>query len=116
MIYLNSFIFMGFICLIAQIILDNTNFTAGHITCLFTCVGALLEFFGIYSYFINKCGMGAIGLITNFGASLFNSALNGYISNGILGLFKEFLCQSSLVLISTIVFSFVITVIFKSRD
>lgn len=116
MIYLNAFIFSGIICLLGQVILDNTKFTAGHVTSMFACVGTLLEFFGIYSYLIRKCGMGAVGLITNFGASLFSSAIKGYQASGILGLFREFLCQSSLVLVSTIVFSFLIAVIFKSKD
>ena len=35
MIYLTSFLFCGFICMIGQIIYDNTKWTFGHITTLF---------------------------------------------------------------------------------
>ena len=48
MIYLNAFLFAGFICMLGQIILDNSKLTPGHITSIFTVVGALLSFFGIY--------------------------------------------------------------------
>ena len=38
MTYLNSFLFAGFVCLIGQIILDNTKLTAGHITSMFVVI------------------------------------------------------------------------------
>ena len=48
MIYLYSFIFCGFVCLIGQLILDNTKLTPGHVTALFVIIGAFLDIFGIY--------------------------------------------------------------------
>ena len=44
MIYLNAFLFCGTICLISQLILDNTKLTPGHVTSLFVIIGAFLEF------------------------------------------------------------------------
>ena len=38
-----SFLFCGLICVIGQIILDNTKLTAGHITSLLVVVGSVLE-------------------------------------------------------------------------
>ena len=52
MIYVNSFLFCGIVCLIAQIIMDNTNLTPGHLTSLFTVLGSLLAVFGIYDTII----------------------------------------------------------------
>ena len=43
--FLMSFIFAGFLCMIAQVILDNTKLTPGHITSIFTAMGAFLSFF-----------------------------------------------------------------------
>ena len=48
MMYVNSFLFAGFVCLIGQIILDNTKLTAGHVTTMFVVVGAFLDIFSIY--------------------------------------------------------------------
>ena len=48
MLYLNSFLFCGAVCLIAQLILDNTKLTPGHITSMFVVIGAFLDTFSIY--------------------------------------------------------------------
>ena len=45
MIYIYSFLFAGFVCLIGQLILDNTKLTPGHITSLFVIIGAALDIF-----------------------------------------------------------------------
>ena len=71
MIYVYSFIFCGLICLIGQIILDNTKLTPGHITSIFVCIGALLGFFGIYEKFKLWAGVGASVPITSFGNLLY---------------------------------------------
>lgn len=44
MIYIYSFLFTGFVCLIGQLILDNTKLTPGHITSIFVVVGSALVF------------------------------------------------------------------------
>lgn len=116
MIYIYAFLFAGLICAIGQIILDNTKLTAGHITSLFTVIGALLSFLGFYPWLIEKCGAGATVLIMNFGHMLYSSGMIGYESTGILGIFTELLCKSSLAIVAAIVFSFVFTIFFKARD
>ena len=47
MIIFYAFIICGLICLIGQIIYDNTKLTAGHITSMFVVIGGALEFFNI---------------------------------------------------------------------
>ena len=53
-----SFIFCGFICLLGQIILDNTKLTPGHITTIFVVIGAFLDSFNIYDKFVLWAGGG----------------------------------------------------------
>ena len=48
MIYIYSFLFCGFVCLIGQVILDNTKLTPAHITTMFVVIGAFLDIFYIY--------------------------------------------------------------------
>ena len=48
MTYFYAFLFCGFVCMLGQIILDNTKLTPGHITTLFVIIGAFLDIFGIY--------------------------------------------------------------------
>ena len=65
MIYVNAFLFCGFVCMIAQIILNTTKLTPGHVTSLFVVIGALLDVSGIYDKIVLYCGAGALVPITS---------------------------------------------------
>lgn len=116
MIYIMAFLFCGTLCLIAQIILDNTNLTPGHITSIYTVGGAVLSFLGIYDKIIAVCGAGATIAISNFGHSVYSSGLAGYYESGVLGIFSGLLCQPSLAIVSAVIFSFIFSLFFKPRD
>lgn len=55
-----SFLFCGLICLIGEIIFDNSKLTFGHITSMFVVVGAILSVFGIYDKIVGVVGAGQI--------------------------------------------------------
>ncbi len=116
MIYLYSFIFCGFICLIGQLILDNTKLTPGHVTALFVIIGAFLDIFGIYDTLIDIFGGGALVPITSFGHSLIHGALNSALDNGIMGLSIGMFSLTSAGIISAIVFAFFFSLIFKPKN
>ena len=111
-----SFLFCGLVCLLSEVIINNTKLSPGHVTSLFSIIGAILSFLGIYSIIIKKAKMGAIILISNFGNSLYLAAIEGYKNNKILGILSNMLNKSSLVLSSTIIFSFIFVCLFKPRD
>ena len=52
MLLFNSFMFCGAICMISQIVLDNTKLTPGHITSILVVLGAFLDPFSIYDLII----------------------------------------------------------------
>ena len=116
MTILYSFLFCGLICLIGQIILDNTKLTPGHITSIFVCIGSFLGMLGIYDKFIKCIGAGSNIPITSFGNTLFNSAYLGYKANGLIGIFDNMLSNVSLGITSAIIFSFIFTIITKVKD
>ena len=116
MIYLNAFLMAGTVCLICQIILDNTKLTPGHITSSVTVIGAILSYFGVYDKLIRYCGAGATTLIANFGHMLYSAGLQGYEESGFLGIFTGLLCSSGVAIVSVVVFSFVFTLLFKAKD
>ena len=66
MTYILSFLFCGLLCLIAQLIIDNTKLSAGHITSLFVVIGVALDTFDIYDKIITIVGGGALVPITSF--------------------------------------------------
>ena len=116
MILILAFLFCGTVCLFGEIIICNTKLNPGHVTSLFSLFGSFLGFLNIYQILIKKFDMGATMLISNFGNSLYSSALEGYKKSGIIGLFRDMLSNSSLVLTSTIIFSFIFICLFKSKD
>ena len=85
MIIFYAFIICGLICLIGQIIYDNTKLTAGHITSLFVVIGAFLNIGGIYDKLIKLSPVGASLPITSFGHSLAHASWQTMIDDGVLG-------------------------------
>ena len=116
MLFIYSFLFCGTVCLIGQIILDNTKFTPGHVTSLFVVTGAFLDSFGLYDKFIKWFGAGALVPITSFGHSLIHGALDKAHDSGILGLLGGMFSITSTGIVAAIVFAFILTLFFKARD
>ena len=116
MIYLYAFMFSGVICLLGQAVLDNTKLTAGHITAFLTVMGAFLSFIGVYPCLVTYVGGGATTLIMNFGHLLYQGAMDGYKSAGLLGIFSGLLTKSSIAIVSAIVFSFILSLFFKPKE
>ena len=116
MIFLNAFLLSGIFCLVAELILDNTKLTPGHITSGFTVLGACLSFFGIYPKLIEWGGAGATVVISNFGHMLYLGAVEGFKEMGVLGLFQGLLVKSSAAITSVVIFAFVLALVFKPKS
>ena len=116
MTYIYSFLFCGVLCLIAQIILDNTKLTPGHITSIFVVVGTFLDLFNIYDKIIAYVGGGALVPITSFGHLLMHGAMNRTIESGFKGIAMGVFDLTAAGITSAIFFSFIFALIFKSKD
>ena len=116
MLIINSFLFCGFICLISQIILDNTKLTPGHITSILVVVGAFLDSFSLYDKIILYVGGGAQIPITSFGHSLVHGALAKANSLGIVGIIAGMFDLTAAGITSEIIFSFIFALIFKPKN
>lgn len=116
MTLLYSFLFCGTMCLIGQIILDNTKLTPGHVTSILVVFGAFLGMLDIYDKFIDMVGAGATIPITSFGNGLFNGAYKGYLSSGFLGIFNNMLANGCVGIATAVIFSFFFSLISKPRD
>lgn len=93
--YLYSFLFVGGICLIGQIIFDKTKLTPGHIVSLFVVLGAVLSFFGVYDLILKYIPGGGSILITNYGHLLYSSGLEGLKEGTLLNAFMKLMASSS---------------------
>lgn len=116
MMYIYSFLFVGALCLIAQIILDNTKMTPGHITSLFVVIGAALDIFNIYDKIILKVGGGALVPITSFGHLLVHGAMKTSTESGLMGIAMGIFNLTSAGIASAILFSFIFALIFKPKN
>jgi stage V sporulation protein AE len=116
MIYLYAFLFAGVVCLIGQVLMDFTKLKPGDVTSLFVVIGSFLDIFGIYDLFISKCGAGAMVVITSFGHSLIHGALLKAKEAGILGLFTGMFSLTATGITATIIFAFIISIIFKPKN
>ena len=116
MTYLLSFLVCGSICLIGQIIYDNTKFTAGHITSLFVVIGTLLDTFGIYDKLINISKVGASLPITSFGHSLMHAASETMYEDGLLGVAAGLFNMTAVGITSAILFAFLVAIVFKPKS
>ena len=116
MIYVYSFLICGVICAIAQIILDSTKLTPGHITALFVVIGVILDSFGIYDRLILLCGGGALVPITSFGHSLIHGAINSAKTYGITGLLLGMFDLTASGIVCSIIVAFFLAILFKAKN
>ena len=115
MIYVNAFLFSGVVCVIGQLILDNTKWTPGHVTSLFVVSGAFLDIFSIYDKFVTWAGGGALVPITSFGHLLIHGALEKAEQYSLLGLSMGMFDLTASGIISAIIIAFFLTLIFKPK-
>ena len=116
MLLFNSFLFCGFICMVSQLILDNSKLTPGHITSLLVVVGAFLDSFSLYDQIIKVVGGWALVPITSFGHSLIHGALNKANSYGLVGILMGMFDLTATGITCAIIFSFVFSLIFKPKN
>ena len=116
MSYLLSFSVCGLICVLGQIIYDNSKLTAGHITSLFVIIGTFLDFFGIYDELIKISPVGASLPITSFGHSLMHAASETMYEQGLLGVAAGLFNMTAVGITSAILFAFLVAIIFKPKS
>jgi len=116
MLLFNSFVFCGFVCMLSQIVLDNSKLTPGHITSMLVVLGAFLDSFSIYDQIIKVVGGGAQLPILSFGHSLIHGALAKAESVGFMGIFMGMFDLTCSGITAAIVFSFFLSLFFKPKS
>ncbi len=113
--YIYAFLFCGLVCMISQLILDNTKLTPGHITSLFVVIGAALDLFGIYDRIVLYAGAGALVPITSFGHLLIHGAMDIASENGVIGLALGIFNLTSAGISIAVVSAFFLALLFKPK-
>lgn len=113
--FVKAFTVGGLICMIAQIVINYTDLTAGKILVLFMLCGVVLQGLGLYQYLVDFAGAGATVPISGFGYLLANGAMRG-AQKGFFGAFTGALSSASAGVSAAVIFSFIMAMIFKSKS
>ena len=113
--FVKAFAVGGVICMIAQIVINFTDLTAGKILVTFMLIGVALLGLGLYQYLVDFGGAGATVPISGFGYLLANGAIKG-AQKGLFGAFTGALTAASAGISAAVIFSFLMALIFKSRS
>ena len=113
--FIKAFTVGGLICMIAQIVINFTDLTAGKILVLFMLCGVALQGLGLYQYLVDFAGAGATVPISGFGYLLANGAIRG-AEKGIFGAFTGALSSASAGVSAAVIFSFLMALVFKPKS
>ena len=113
--FLKAFAVGGLICMIAQIVINLTDLTAGKILVIFMLSGVVLQGLGLYQYLVDFAGAGATVPISGFGYLLAKGAIKG-AQKGLFGAFTGALASASAGISSAVIFSFLMAMIFQSKS
>ncbi len=113
--YLKAFIVGGIICVLVQILIDNTKLMPGRIMVMLVCIGAILGAVGIYKPFMEFAGAGATVPLTGFGYNLWKGVKDAIDQDGFIGLFRGGFTMAAVGTSAAIIFSYLAALIFQPK-
>lgn len=113
--YILAFIVGGLICVIVQILMDNTKLLPGRIMVLLVCSGAVLGAVGVYEPFAKWAGAGATVPLLGFGNVLYQGVKKAVDAEGFIGLFKGGFSACAVGVSAALIFGYLSSLIFKPK-
>ena len=113
--FAKAFAVGGLICMIAQIVINFTDLTAGKILVLFMLIGVGLQGLGLYQYLVEFAGAGATVPISGFGYLLANGAMRG-AEKGFFGAVTGAISYARAGVSAAVIFSFLMAMLFRSKS
>ena len=83
--YIWSFVTGGFLCLIAQLLIDKTRLTPARILVSYVVAGVILGAIGLYKPFAEFVGAGATVPLTGFGYTISKGVREAVDEKGLIG-------------------------------
>lgn len=113
--YVKAFAVGGGICLLVQILMDNTKLMPGRIMVLLVVTGSILGFLGLYEPFAEWAGSGATVPLLGFGNTLWKGVAEGMAKDGLLGLFTGGFTASAVGISGALIFGYLGALVFKPK-
>ena len=115
MAYLRAFLCGGLLCLLGQLLIDQTSLTPARILVSYVTCGVILGGMGLYEPFAAWGGAGATVPLSGFGALLARGVREAVDEDGLLGALYGGARASAGGISAAIVFSFLAGVLSKSK-
>lgn len=113
--YVWCFIVGGFLCVIAQILIDKTKLTPARVLVLYVTIGAILGGLGLYKYVVEFAGAGATVPLTGFGYNLSKGAIEAVKEFGLVGAFIGGVKNAAGGIAAAIFFGYIASLISKPK-
>ena len=114
--YVKAFLVGGFLCVIAQVIIDKTKLTPARILVSYVVTGVILGGLGLYEPLVNFAGAGATVPLTGFGYALANGVRKAVEEQGFLGILTGGLAACAGGITAAIVAGLLASFFFRARD
>lgn len=114
--YLKAFLIGGLLCLIGQILIDQTKLTPARILVCYVVIGVILGGFGLYKPFADYAGAGASVPLTGFGNILAQGVKKAVDEDGFLGIFTGGLTASAGGITAAVFAGLIASIFFKTKD
>ena len=116
LMFVKAFLVGGLICMIAQIVINFTDLTAGKILVYFMLSGVVLQGLGLYQYLVDFGGTGATVPLTGFGYNLAKGVREAVDSEGLLGALLGGFRAAAAGVAAAVFFGFLAALLFKPKD
>ena len=113
---LKAFFVGGFICIIAQILIDYTKLTPARILVTYVVAGVVLTAVGVYDPLVEFAGAGATVPLTGFGYSLAKGVKEAIMQNGLIGALSGGLTATAAGITASVFFGLLMALFFKPGD
>ncbi len=113
--YAKAFITGGIICVIGQILMDQTKLTPARVLVLFVTLGAVLQGMGIYQKIVDFGGAGATVPLPGFGYALAKGAMKDVKEAGLLGAFTGGIKATAGGISGAVFFGYIMALLFNPK-
>ena len=114
--YLKALLVGGTLCLIGQILIDQTKLTPARILVSYVVIGVVLGAIGVYEPIKDFAGAGATVPLTGFGYNLAKGVRDAVDKDGFIGIFTGGLKACAGGITAAITAGLLASILFKPKD
>jgi len=113
--YIKVFITGGFICMIAQILMDKTKLLPPRIVVIYVTLGTFLTWLGLYDYVVDFGQAGATVPLVGFGYALGKGVIKEVQESGLIGVLTGGMKATAGGITAAILFGYIASISFNPK-